>query len=313
MMNKVAIIIVNWKVRDLLRDCLRSVYEHSGLPTGSYEVIVVDNDSGDGSVEMIAAEFPQVHLVANKDNVGFGTANNQAMALTNAPMLLLLNPDTVVIDGALAGLVQRMENEPNLAIIGCRLVNADGTLQRWTGGSFPNLRNVACHYLFLDHLLPQALRPAPLYLNADVSNPIDIDWVSGACMVVRREALQGQLFDPRFFMYSEDMELCQRVIQNGWKVSYDPRFSIIHYQGASIQQQSSDIMLSSLKGPRYFFQLTHGPIKAIILDILTLTGFCMRWAIYEIAALLRTGKGFDKKARLSKSYLALAWQVMLRH
>ncbi len=311
-MRKVAIIVVNWNVRDLLRDCLRSVYEHSGLPTDHYEVIVVDNDSNDGSAEMVATEFPQVRLVANCDNVGFGAANNQATGLTDASTLLLLNPDTVVFDGALAGLVTRLECEPGIAIIGCRLLNADGTLQRWTGGSFPNLRNVACHYLFLDRLLPKVLRPASLYLSQDVTKLIDVDWVSGACMVIRREALHGILFDPRFVMYAEDMELCQRVIKDGWRVSYDPQFSITHYQGASIQQQTTDTMLSSLKGPRYFFLLTHGPVKAALLDILTVTGFTMRWFAYRLAALVRPRRGFEKKARLSRHYLDLAWRVMLR-
>jgi GT2 family glycosyltransferase len=312
-MNKVAIIIVNWKVRDLLRDCLRSVFKNSGLSADNYEVIVVDNDSCDGSVEMVAAEFPQVQLIANDDNIGFGAANNQAMRLTDASILLLLNPDTVVLDGALAGLVARLEREPDIAIIGCRLLNADGTLQRWTGGSFPNLRNVACHYLFLDRLLPPILRPPSLYLNRDVHHPIDVDWVSGACMAIRREALHGTLFDPRFFMYAEDMELCQRMIKGGWKVSYDPQFSVTHYQGASIQQQKSDIMLSSLKGPRYFFLLTHGPIKTVIHDILTVTGFAGRWLAYSLTALVRPRHGFEKKAHLSYHYLNLAWRVILKH
>lgn len=312
MTNKVAVIIVNWKVRELLRECLRSVYTQGGLPEDGFEVIVVDNNSGDGSVEMVRAEFPQVQLVANDANLGFGAANNQAMELTAAPVLLLLNPDTLVHDGALGGMVARLVNEPTLAIIGCRLLNADGTLQRWTGGAFPNLRNVACHYLFLDRLFPSALRPQSLYLDRDFAAPLDVDWVSGACMAIRRNALGGALFDKRFFMYAEDMELCQRMIHSGWRVSYDPAFSIIHYQGASIQQQETGVMLSSLKSPRYFFLLSHGPLAALALDVLTVTGFAIRWMAYRLAALLRPGCGFEGKARLSCHYLALALKVMVK-
>lgn len=312
-MSRVAVVIVNWKVRDLLRACLRSVFSAGGLAEGEFEVIVIDNDSRDGSVEMLLTEFPEVRLVANSDNVGFGAANNQAMAMTAAPILLLLNPDTVVLNGALAGMVARLERETDLAILGCRLLNGDGSLQRWTGGSFPNLRNVACHYLFLDRLLPRAWRPSPLYLNDDVPRPIDVDWVSGACLAVRRSALDNTLFDPRFFMYAEDMELCHRMIRTGWRVSYDPSFSIIHYQGASIQQQTTGIMLSSLKGPRYFFLLTHGPFKARVLDILTVTGFALRWLIYQTAALVRPGGSYAARARMSRDYLRLAWKVMLHH
>lgn len=310
-MAHVAVIIVNWKVRDLLRDCLRTLHEHSGWTAGSYDVIVVDNDSRDGSVEMVRAEFPSVRLIANAENTGFGAANNQALELTDASRVVLLNPDTLVADGAMAGMVRALDADPRIGIVGCRLLNKNGTLQRWTAGAFPTLGNVASHYLFVDRLLPRSLRPTPLYLDRDILEPIDVDWVSGACMAVRREALGGQpLFDRRFFMYAEDMELCHRMIGAGWKVRYEPGFSIVHYQGASMRQQEADVMLSSLKGPRDFFQLMHGQRYARLLDLLAVAGFGLRWAISWALHALRSSQAHKDRVESSLRYLQLALAVM---
>lgn len=307
---RVAVIVVNWKVRELLRGCLQSVYDRGGWPAGEFEVIVVDNDSRDGSVEMVAQSFPQVRLIANPANVGFGAANNQALEATRAERIVLLNPDTVVLDGALAKMVEALEAAPDVAIVGCRLLNADGSLQRWTAGSFPTLKNVASHYLFGDRVLPRRLCPPPLYLDRDVREPIDVDWVSGACMAIRREALQGLLFDQRFFMYAEDMELCHRLHRGGWRVVYDPRMSIVHYQGASIQQQKAEIMISSLKGPRDYFEQIHGRRAAKVVDWLALVGFGLRWGVNAAAWTFGRNDAARKRADSSWQYLRLAAKIV---
>lgn len=307
--EQIAVIVVNWKVKDLLRECLVSLQEASGWPWGSYEVFMVDNDSGDGSVDMVSESFPGVHVIANTRNAGFGAANNQAFAQTRADVVVLLNPDTVVRPQALKAMVDSLLSEPDLGIVGCRLLNKNGSLQRWTAGAFPTLGNVVSHYLFLDRLLPSSLRPAPLYMDRDLTAPQDVGWVSGACMAIRREALRGMLFDERFFMYAEDMELCHRVTQQGWRVRYDPRMSIVHYQGASLQQQSADIMISSLKGPRDFFMRNHGPLATGVLDGVTVAGFALRWLINQVAASVKPAV-YQQRAALSRRYLQLACQVM---
>lgn len=306
---RVAVIVVNWKVKELLRECLASLEAASGWPWTSYDVFMVDNDSGDGSVDMVRHAFPHVRTIANPVNVGFGAANNQAFTQTDADVVVLLNPDTVVLPDALKQMVDSLLSEPDLGIVGCRLLNRNRSLQRWTAGAFPTLGNVLTHYLFLDRLLPASLRPAPLYMDRDLPSPQDVGWVSGACMALRREALNGTLFDERFFMYAEDMELCHRVTHNGWRVRYDPRMSIVHYQGASLQQQSADIMISSLKGPRDFFMRTHGPAATWVFDCVTVAGFGLRWFINRMAALIRPAV-YQERAALSQRYLRLAWQVM---
>jgi N-acetylglucosaminyl-diphospho-decaprenol L-rhamnosyltransferase len=304
---ELAVLIVNWKVHELLRACLSSV--KAGTAHTNVEIIVVDNDSRDGSVAMLAREFPSVRAIANARNVGFGAANNQAFARSRAPYVLLLNPDTRVMDGALERMLTMMKASPRVGAIGCRLLNGDGSLQKWTGGAFPSLAKVARHYLFLDRLFPGVVG-SPLYLDRDVDADLEVDWVSGACMLLRREALGARIFDEAYFLYGEDMDLCHRLRQAGWRVIYTPAVSILHYQGASLKQQQGDILLSSLKGPRQFYRLTHGGRRLWLFDALTVAGFALRWLLYG-ASSMWTGKPRSReKAASSRAYLGLAWRLM---
>jgi N-acetylglucosaminyl-diphospho-decaprenol L-rhamnosyltransferase len=302
-----SIIIVNWKVRDLLRACLDSIYAEAEMPREQFEVVVVDNDSRDGSVEMVRNEFPQVRLIPNADNPGFGRANNQGLTLCSGRYVLLLNPDTVVLDHGLDRMVRHLDANPGISVLGCRLLNGDRTLQRWTGGAFISVPTAACHYLFLDKVLPRALRPRSLYLDGDVAGDVDVDWISGAVMLLRREHLAQGMFDESFFMYGEDMELCSRMGRLG-RVVYSPVASIIHYQGASMAQQSGEVMLSSLKGPRAYYRLRHGGTWVWAIDLITAAGFAVRWAAYTAMAPLR--RGCWSKARSSQQYLIRSLRIM---
>lgn len=307
----VSIIVVNWNVRELLRACLQSVRTASGLAPDQQEVFVVDNASHDGSVDMVRAEFPEVHLTANADNVGFGRANNQVLDACRGRYVLLLNPDTVVLDGAIARTVARMDALPDVAVMGCRLLNADGSLQRWTGGAFPRARNLANHYLFLDRLLPRAWRPMPLFLDRDVDDEIDVDWICGAYMMLRTDALQGKLFDPAFFMYGEDMELCHRLKLAGHRVVYSPRASIIHYQGESMKQQQGDVLLSALKGPRQFYAQMRGADRVWVFDLFTILGFGLRWLAFSAGAWIRPA--WAPRAASSRDLMGRAWRIRRSH
>lgn len=302
-----SIIIVNWKVRDLLRACLESVYREAELPRERFEVVVVDNDSRDGSVEMVRAEFPQVRLIASPDNSGFGKANNQGFALCSGRLILLLNPDTVVIDHAIDRMMRHLDADPSIAVLGCRLLNGDRTLQRWTGGGFLSVPSAACHYLFLHRILPRRLCPRSLYLERDAAHDIEVDWISGAVMLLRREQLGTTIFDERFFMYGEDMELCERLGKKG-RVVYSPVASIIHYQGASMAQQSGEVLFSSLKGPRSYYRLRHGGTWLWVIDLLTAIGFLGRWLGFSLLALLRRGP--RSKAVSSRQYFLRTLSIM---
>lgn len=310
-MIDVSIIVVNWNVRELLRLCLQSLRDQAGLPMSQMQVIVVDNASADGSAAMVSAEFPEVTLLANQDNLGFGKANNQVLPLCTGRHVLLLNPDTVVLDGAVAKLVQLMDRQPEVAVAGCRLLNGDMSLQRWTGGAYPRLLNLANHYFFLDRLLPSSWRPMPLYLDRDVLQNMEVDWVSGACMILRGSALGGRLFNPDYFMYGEDMELCHRLKQAGGRVLYTPEASIIHYQGESMKQQQGDVLLSSLKGPRQFYRQMRGGRGLWLYDLVTLMGFTLRWLLYAVGAVLKSDSQWQSKATSSRGMMSRAWKILL--
>ena len=300
--------IVNWNVRDLLRQCLESLRHSAGLRPDAMQVIVVDNNSHDGSAEMVAAEFAKVTLIANRDNPGFGRANNQALPLCSGRYILLLNPDTVVLDQAVRRMIERMDARPDVAVLGCRLLNGDQSLQRWTGGAFPRAWNLASHYLFLDKLLPRRMRPPPLYLDRDSLQDIDVDWVSGACMLLRPSMLGGRLFDPAFFMYGEDMELCHRLKSQGYRVVYSPVASIVHYQGASMKQQQGDVLLAALKGPRQFYRQMRGERALWWFDLFTVCGFGLRWALFSAASWGQPQR-FAAKAASSKDLMVRAWRI----
>ncbi|MBE7421024.1 MAG: hypothetical protein EFKGCFLK_02708 [Rhodocyclaceae bacterium] len=304
-----SVIVVNWKVREMLRGCLASLATGTALGADRMQVVVVDNASNDGSVEMVRTEFPGVTLIENDFNGGFGAANNQALPLCKGEYVLLLNPDTVVLSGAIDRMLEIASANRSIAALGCRLQNGDGTLQKWTGGDFPNVGNLLCHYFFLDRLLPAAWRPAPLYLDRDVRQDLSVGWVSGACMLLRRSALGEHIFDPAFFMYGEDMELCHRLRCQGHEVVYTPAATVIHYQGASMRQQEGDILLSSLKGPRQFYLMKWGS-GARLYDAITLSGFALRWILYSIVGLAWRRDVMRSRAASSLHYVHIVLRLM---
>ncbi len=308
--KRLSIIIVNWNVRELLKECLDSVYRETAMPKEQFEVFVVDNDSSDGSVDMVKAHFPDVHLVANTENVGFGKANNQVLDQCRGEYVLLFNPDAMAINNAIDKLLDHADQQKNVAVWGARLLNVDHSLQRWTGGSFPNIMNITGHYLFISRLLSYFGSTQSLYLETDVDVDVDVDWVSGACMLLRSEALDNKLFDDRFFMYGEDMELCHRLKSGGWRIVYTPAASVVHVQGASMKSQEGDILLSSLKGLRSFYTLLHGKQKVWLVDFITILGFGVRWGLYSILGFFTRKKHYAEKAKSSLSYIHITQKII---
>lgn len=220
--------IVSYRVRDLLRDCLRSLYQNTRL---SFEVIVVDNASQDGVVEMLQQEYPQIRLVENQDNAGYTRPMNQALRLGRGRYLLQLNPDTLVLPEAIDRLVAFMDQHPEVGICGPKVLNRDLTLQKPCRRGEPRPWAVLTYFLGLSALFPNSpffSRYLMTYLDEDVTHPVD--GVAGSCMLVRR-ALIDQIgyLDERYFAYQEDADFCFRARQAGWRVYYMPQAQIIHY------------------------------------------------------------------------------------
>ena len=243
-MLDLGIVVVNYNVRDLLRDCLASVFDSRADFT--YEVCVVDNNSGDGSADMVITEFPQVRLI-RADNRGYAAGNNLGLRAFGFPdaaearYALLLNPDTILPPAALADMLAFMEAHPQAGAAGARLVRDDGSLDKACRRSFPTPA-VAFYRLFgLSRLFPHSRRFGRYnltYLSPDVTT--EVDSVVGAFMLMRGEALaQAGLLDERYFMYAEDLDLCYRFKQHSWQVWYDADVTVLHYKGRSSQQRSA--------------------------------------------------------------------------
>ncbi|MBP1464739.1 glycosyltransferase family 2 protein [Candidatus Chloroploca sp. M-50] len=240
-MFQLSIIIVNWNTRSLLHALLTTLVPY--LQQDRAEIIVVDNASDDGSGAMVAADFPQVTLIQNAQNVGFARANNQALALAQGRYLLLLNTDTLVPPGALAGLLHFMATNPEVGACSPRLLTAEGQPQAFAFGDDPTPA-----YL-LRRGLWRLLLKRPLH-DWGVAQVLEVAWVAGTCLMLRRETLaRVKGFDEAFFMYFEDVDLCRRIRHDGWKICYVPTIAITHLGGQSLQQNpaAQDAYYESLR------------------------------------------------------------------
>lgn len=230
-----SIVIVSWNVRDLLRQALQSIYQET--KDIKFEVFVVDNNSHDGSANMVSQEFPEVHLIGNNFNAGFAKANNQALKDTTGRHVLLLNPDTKILDGGLGHSVRWMDDNPTVGIMGCRLLNPDQTLQA-SIRRFPSIGAMALTLLKLHRIFPKA-KALKDYLRSefDYRQTQPVDQIMGAYFLIRRQALeQIGLLDERYYIWFEEVDYCARAKKLNWPIMYYPGVSIIHYYGQSFRQ-----------------------------------------------------------------------------
>lgn len=253
---ELSVVIVSWNVRELLRRCLQSLAREVALFHDPFpaEIIVVDNASSDRTVEMLAQDFPSVRVIANQENLGFTRANNQALALAQGRYLFLLNPDTELRLGALCKLVQYMESNPEVGIVGPQLFYADGTPQS-SRRRFPTLATAFLESTRLQQWFPHH-RVLSRYYMLDTPDHVatEVDWINGSAMFVRR-AVYEQIggLDEQFFMYSEELDWCYRAKRAGWQIVYYPEAQVTHYEGKSSGQvvAQRDIYFHSSK-IRYF-------------------------------------------------------------
>jgi GT2 family glycosyltransferase len=250
-MSRMAVAVINWNTRDLLRTCLQSA-----LADGAQEVVVIDNGSYDGSIDMMRREFPFVRLKVLPSNPGYGAASNIAFRLCTAEYVLLLNSDTEIRPGALAALTRALDDQPQVGIIGPRLENPDGSLQR---SVFPYPSPFISlfkrqPFAFLVSRLPGLREYYPL--NFSHNSQRRVPWVLGAAQAIRREAFDAvRGFDETYVMYFEEVDLCYRMRKAGWETRFDPSSIIMHVGGASTRQRRQEMLvrltLSSLAFHRH--------------------------------------------------------------
>jgi N-acetylglucosaminyl-diphospho-decaprenol L-rhamnosyltransferase len=272
-MVDLSVIILNYNTRDRLLECLWSLRAAGvpGISQGmSIEATVVDNASGDGSADAVESAFPDVHVIRSARNGGYAYGNNLALRQASGRFVLLLNPDTEVPPGALETLVQFMDAHPRVGVCGPRLERRDGSLDLACRRSFPTLSVSLYRLLGLSRLFPRSRRFGRYNLTyLDPSLEAEVDSVVGACMMVRREAIeQVGLLDEAFFLYGEDLDWAYRIKQHGWTVMYVPRATILHHKGESSRQQSTLMTLAFYDAMRIFYRKHYARQHPIVVNVL---------------------------------------------
>lgn len=251
---KLSIVIICWNDWKVIEDCLRSIFE--GTHRISFEVIVSDNGSTDGSVEKIRTQFPKVRVIENRANLGFAKGNNVGIREARGEYVLILNPDTVIHDGSLDRWVEFADRHPEAGAFGCRVQNPDGTYQR-SARPFPTITRylaAALYLRFLGHLRRPVLTPEYDWWKGNTER--EVDWQSGCCVMLRGELLKRLGgFDERFFYQFEEVDLCRRVWNAGYRIRFTPKASITHLGGQSVKRFPARFAIEVCRnGYRYFFK-----------------------------------------------------------
>jgi hypothetical protein len=261
-------VVVAYHSRDTLPQCLAAL--EADAAASEHETVIVDNASGDGILEAVARDFPRVRGIANRDNVGYARAINQGIAATTGEFVLAMNPDCLLERGALASLIGYLRAHPRTAVAGPMILDSDGTLQ-YSARAFPD------HFTFFFNRYSLLTRLFPgnrfsrryLLTDWDHASVREVDWLSGACLMVRRAAIdQVGAMDERFFMFNEDVDWCRRMKGAGWAVSYVPQARVVHHVGASRKKVAPKVIVERHRGMIYYFHKHHpaNPVVTFFVD-----------------------------------------------
>jgi N-acetylglucosaminyl-diphospho-decaprenol L-rhamnosyltransferase len=297
-----SIIIVSWNVCDLLRACLRSIDADRG--DLRLEVIVVDSASQDDTTAVVKTEFPWVRLIACTDNVGFPKGNNLGLAQAHGRYLLLLNPDTEIQEGALATMVAHLEQNPRVGVLGPLLLNPDGSVQS-SRRRFPTLATAVFESTWLEPYAPAGLLRRYYALDLPDDQTADVDWLTGACLLVRREVVQdvGGL-DEAYFMYSEELDWLRRIKAAGWRVVYLPQAKVMHHMGKSSEQAVAARHISFQRAKLRYFRKFHGRAAVVCLRFFLLLNYAWQMGLEGAKALV------GHKGAMRRQRIQVYWEVV---
>lgn len=258
-MVDVSIIIVNWNVRELLANCLRSIEQYNSL--FNYEVIIIDNHSSDNSVQFLRKNFPFVKIIENKENYGFARANNQGIIEAIGRYILLLNPDTFWIDNSLECIIAFMDKNCKVGVLGPKLLNKDReTIQYWGARRLPSALDTFFEYSKLSSLFPRnKLLNRQLIGNWDHKDSREVQCLSGACLFIRRETIQEVgLLDEQYPLYKEDTDWCHRVHLTKWKMYYLSDVQLVHIGSQSSLQNRGPATIKGIQGTYRYYSKFYG-------------------------------------------------------
>ncbi len=291
----VSAIVVNYNTRNLLADCLRAFYACSDVPA---EAVVVDNASTDGSVEMVAREFPEAKVIRQRSNMGFGRANNAGLQVAEGRFILLLNPDVTAMPGCVGRLADFLLVRPDAGAVGPRLQRPDGLLDDTARRGFPSPAASFFHFTGLGKVFPRSEklnRYAMGHLPATDMHEIDAG--TAACLMVRRAAIDRVgFFDPDYFLYGEDLDLCYRLKSGGWKVFYLPTARAVHARGVASGQETSRMLWEFHRAMWTFHHKHYAADLPAFANGLVWAGIWSRWALKAGRAAISQNGGEARRA-----------------
>ena len=269
-----SVVIVSWNVKEYLMKCLSSV--NNNVNNLSYEIIVIDNNSSDGTAEMIRKKFPETKLTINRENFGFARANNQAFAQCRGRYILLINPDTYLIDNSMNRLIEFLESHKEVGVVGPMLLNPDKSIQ-YICFYFPSLLSELLNSLNLDNVVRRKLLKKRLAKLMEKGMPFEVDWVPGACLILRSQILNeiGGL-DEKYFLFSEEMEWCFRIKARGWKVFLIGNVFVIHYGSRSTKQNIHQMLIQRQKSRHIFFKNHRGLVFRLGIRFIYIFSFMVK-------------------------------------
>lgn len=296
--SELAFVIISYNTADLLAKCIFSIKSHT--LNISYEIIVVDNNSSDDSVQMLRRDFPDVHLIASDKNLGFGVANNIGVSAATSQFVLLLNSDAFLMGDTGSALVSYLKHKPEVGCVGPRVLMPNGDPQPKVFGHLPSVWRIFCQSSGLNILFSDNDLFAGIDVPATQAAESSVGWISGVCMCLPRSVFQSiGGFDPHFFMYCEDIDLCRRIRAHGSDIVHINAHEILHVGGGSTKSDKAKIR-NAVHQQRNLLQIVlyeDGKISEIIVRMIVATGLFVRILIGMVSALI----GIDKSAFLVQS------------
>lgn len=305
-MSKISVIIVSWNARDYLRDCLASVYK-----TGDgvlHEVIVVDNDSSDGSPEMVAQQFPQVNLIRAGGNLGFAKANNLGIKQATGSMFALVNSDVVVHPECFQRLAAFLDSQSEAGLVGPKVFGRDGLIQL-NCGKLPTIWNTACRLLGLDRVLGRwSLFSGFQMRNLDYSRRQEVGVLSGCFWLARRSAVEqvGGL-DEQFFFYAEDIDWCKRFKDAGWKIVIEPAATATHFGGGSSSNAPIRYSIEMMRSNLIYWRKHHGNLGRLAFYLLFTARCGVRFLANGFLRVIGLARNEANKHKIKEDVVCLRW------
>lgn len=305
-MVDISVIIVSWNAKDLLDKCLMSIYKNTKNCT--FEIILIDNASTDGSPELVEEKYPAVKVIRNAENLGFAKANNMGIMRSGGRYVCLINSDAIALEGCLEGMCKHMDENPDIGVLGPKVFNADGSLQL-TCRQFPTLWRNICRALAFDKFFPKsALLGSHFLTSRSHDKAQEVDYLSGCFMMARRRAIdQVGLLDDGFFFYAEDKDWCKRFWDCQWKVEYFPDAEAIHYLYGSSSSEPVRFYLLEIKANLRYYNKHHTSLAKAGFISITLLHQMVRIIGSSFNYIIKPSRRASSKINIKRSFACLLW------